>query len=366
MLTTKQFTKQLGKLVSFATLTSDTDQNALALDYILSLISPTAKIKRVKHNGAEILLASTVETNTPTYGYFVHLDVVSAPAELFVMREADGKLFGRGVSDMKFSIPLGVALLNELLEKKSQLEFTLAITTDEEVGGYDGGAYLANELAWNPEVLIVPDGGDNMRFVDKAKGVCQLNVHSVGKSAHASRPWEGKNALVPLAKLVTELESRYGQNNQAEAWETTLNFGRLVGGISTNQVCDSAVLNLDFRYPETDSIERIQAEVIELCAEIDESLQVEFGSTGLPTFTDINEPVVKKFLDCMATTFKQPIEIHPTYGASDARHFAKHKTPVLMLKPLGGDIHCATEWIDVQSTMHFYQGLRKFLELDMI
>jgi succinyl-diaminopimelate desuccinylase len=340
-------------------LTRDVDVNAAALDYVVSLISPTAHVQRIKNKDTEILLASTIKTDTPDFGYLVHIDVVAAPTELFQMTLSGDRILGRGVSDMKFSIPLGVALLS----KQSSISFCLAITTDEEVGGFDGAAYLAEELMWRPKSLIVPDGGDNMSFVDKAKGIANFTVTATGKSAHASRPWDGHNALPSLCKLVIALEEKYGPNLINENWDTTLNFGQLHGGISTNQVCDSAVLKLDYRYPETDSKERIENELSELTQMIDPTLKIEAGPAGLPTYTDITSPIVQKFLSSLQTTFEEKIVIKPTYGGSDARHFARFGTPVLMIKPHGGDIHCQTEYIEIESTMKFYQGLRNFLEL---
>lgn len=361
MLSKQSFLEQLEKLVAMRTLTGDVAANAKALDYIQSLISPQAISKRVTNGQAEILLASNRATNNPDFGYMVHVDVVAASDGLFTMRQDGDRIFGRGVSDMKFSIPLGIALLNELIEKQSNISFTLAITTDEEVGGFEGGAFLANNLNFRPQTLIVPDGGDNLKFVNKAKGVAQFCITSQGVSAHASRTWNGRNALPSLARLVAELEDRYSVNNQTENWNTTLNFGQLTGGISTNQVCDYATLKIDFRYPENDSIERIESEVLELIKAIDDTLQLARMSTGLPTFTDADLPIVQRFLQVLESEFKQSIPVEPTFGASDARHFAPFNIPVLMIKPNGGDIHMESEWLSVSSTMQFYQALRRFL-----
>ena len=362
MLDKNTFLKQLSTLIEVQTLSGNVENNARALDYVQTLISKAAKTKRIRNKQAEILLISNSVGLKPDIGYMVHMDVVSAPDELFKIRQVGNKVFGRGVSDMKFSIPLGIALINEIVDEKYPLTFTLAITTDEEIGGFDGGAFLAHKIGWKPKVLIVPDGGDNLSFVKASKGVAQFEIVSEGKSAHASRPWQGKNALLALCQLVVELEKRYGQNNLKESWKTTLNFGQLNGGISTNQVCDKASLKLDFRYPETDSIERIERELQQLIKRIKPSLTLSKLSTGLPTDTDVALPVVKQFLKIIEKEYSKRILIKRTYGASDARHFAKYNIPVLMIKPLGGEIHCDGEWLDVDSTMKFYQALRKFVK----
>lgn len=363
MLNEQQFINQLNELVKCRTLSGDFEENRKALDMVVAQLSPKVMIERLENNGSQILLASSAPTKRPDFGYMVHMDVVAAPEEMFEVKKDGDKLLGRGVSDMKFSIPLGVALINELVESQSPISFCLAITTDEEVGGFAGGAWLANDFGWNPKVLIVPDGGDELRFVEKGKGVCQLQVTSRGQAAHASRVWLGKNAIPPLAQLIVELEKKFAKTNQAESWKTTLNYGQFNAGISVNQVCDLAILKLDFRYPETTSIEEIESMVKELALKIEPSLEIEKLSTGLPTYTKLQLPVVQEFITALEAETKKKIIPMNSYGASDARHFAVFKTPVLMIKPMGGDIHALTEWISLSSTMDFYQGLRRFLGL---
>lgn len=338
------------------------EENAKALDYVETLLDKKAVVKRVKNKNTEILLAGNKNLTSPDVGYMVHMDIVAGRPDQFSLKQKGDRLFGRGVSDMKFSIPLGIFLLNELTRKKSKISFTLAITTDEEIGGFDGGLYLAEKLKFRPKALVVPDGGDNMNFVSKAKGVCQIVVTSKGSPAHASRPWMGKSALEPLAKLLTELVKIYGKNSLKPNWNTTMNVGVIQGGTSVNQVCPEATMKLDFRYPESDSIKKITARVNSLAKKISPDLSTSLASTGLPTFTNTNLPVVKIFLKSMEESYKKEITISEAYGASDARHFAKYKIPVLMMKPMGGEIHSDTEWISTSSCLKFYDGLRLFLD----
>ncbi len=362
MLQKNEFLDQLTQLVRIPSVTNNLEANQQAIEYIVSLISPQADIQIIENGIAKILIASNKKTMTPQLGYMVHVDVVAASQELFTLRQEKNLIYGRGVSDMKFSIPLGVALLNELIEKQSPLSFSLVVTTDEEIGGFDGAAHLAKELKWRPKYLIVPDGGDNLEFVRASKGVAQFRIESTGISAHASRVWQGQNAIVPLARLIAELEIRYKKNNATKGWLTTVNFGKIAGGISTNQVCDQATLEIDFRYPETDSFERIKFELDEITEEYSDQLSIMTLSTGLPTSTDPELPIVKKFLRVLKDEFGHEISVQANYGASDARHFAEFAIPILMIKPDGGDIHMESEWLDVESTMKFYEALRVFVK----
>ncbi len=356
----EEFLKQLKDLVAFKTLPGDIGENAKALDYVESLLVGGLNVERIKNGKAEVLIASTNKSEKPKYCYMVHMDVVAGRDDQFEMKIEGDKAIGRGTCDMKFSVPLGVALINEA--KVKNVDFCLMITTDEEVGGFEGAKIIADR-GFSPEVFIVPDGGENLNFVDKAKGVCQLKLIAKGIPAHASRPWLGKNAIDSLVLIGDELLKIYGKNNLKESWMTTMNFGTISGGVSTNQVCPSAEMKIDFRYPESDSIENITNVVEKIVKDLGVEVEVSKLSTGLPTFTDVRNEEVKRYLKVMEGVFGREIKIQQTYGASDARHFVLLKSPVLMHKPLGGEIHSDDEWVDIDSCMKFYEGLREYLGL---
>ena len=354
-MTKKDLIEQLDKLVGFKTLPGELEENSKALDYVESLIVDGIVVDRIKNGKAEILRAQVFAGLSPQYCYMVHMDVVAGTEDQFKMKVEGDKVWGRGTCDMKFSIPVGIALLNEAV--KNDIDFCLMITTDEEVGGFEGAKYAVDQ-GFSPKVLIVPDGGENLNFVDKAKGVCQVRLVAKGIPAHSSRPWLGKNALDSLVLLAEKLLKIYGKNNRIESWETTMNIGTINGGTSTNQVCPEAEMKIDFRYPETDSIENILGVIRESVEKLQLDIDISTLSTGLPTFTDVSDPEVKKFIDHTEKAFGEKIIIKQTYGASDARHFAHLKCPVMMQKPMGGEIHSSDEWMDLTSTMQFYQGMR--------
>jgi acetylornithine deacetylase/succinyl-diaminopimelate desuccinylase-like protein len=361
-LTKEQFINDLTKLVSFETLTSDISENKKALDFIESKINKKAIIKRIKNEGIETLVASNTDTLNPDVCFLVHVDVVAGKREQFNMVVKKGVAYGRGVSDMKFSIPIGYQLLNNLIRENSKLSFAFVITTDEETGGFKGGAYLAKNYKFEPKSLIVPDGGDNFVFVNKSKGVCALRIDSKGIPAHSSMIWDGKNALNPLVELCNMVLKKYKKNNEKESWKTTVNLGKLQGGVSANQVCPEAYAILDFRFPETTTFNEILDEVTTMARKIDPTLTISTHSIGSPTAVDMKNPAVKIFLKSFRKNIGKLIKVKPTYGASDARHFAYLNIPILMIKPTGGDIHCDTENINIDSCLLFYAALESFLK----
>ncbi len=360
-LTKEQFIKDLSKLVSFKSLTSDINQNKKVLDFIESRISKKAIIKRIKNGNVESLIASNKDTRAPDMCFLVHADVVVGKATQFKMAIKKGVAYGRGVSDMKFSIPIGYTLLNELVEKESDISFAFVVTTDEETGGFKGATYLAKQYRLRPKALIVPDGGDDLIFVNRSKGVCALRIDATGIPAHSSRIWDGKNALGPIVALCSAVLEKYEQNNQKESWKTTVNIGKIQGGVSANQVCPEAYAILDFRFPETTTFKAIRDEVSALAEKIDPSLKISTHSIGSPTSVDVNNPIVKIFIKSFEDVIGRKIKIKGTYGASDARHFADFNIPILMIKPVGGNIHGDNERISIGSCILFHRALRNFL-----
>jgi len=356
------FVHDLEKLVGFPTLTGQPEGFQEAMSFIQKQISPEAHVQLLANNGEPILLACNKPTKSPDVCYLVHVDVVTAQPHQFSMQVRDGVAYGRGVSDMKYSIPVGYTLLNELIKSNSELSFMLAITSDEERGGFKGAGYLADEYQLSPKLLIVPDGGDNFVLINKSKGVCHLRVDMQGKPAHSSRPWLGENALVPIVKLANQLLGEYKNANNNEGWHTTMNIGKLEGGASINQVAAEAHLDLDFRFPpEHDSVDSLTEKITALAQKVNPRLSIEVMTTGAAPFTDLNHPALRLFTQTLAQKIGRDVKTEGGHGSHDGRHFNKYGVPFIMTKPEGGDIHGDNEYIHIDSVILFYEALLEFL-----
>ena len=355
------FLDQLKKLVSIPSTADNPRERKRIIDYIETILPHGCKRIRIQNKGIEILIAGNNDLKKPDIAYVVHADVVPGNTKMFTLKVVEDKLTGRGVSDMKFAIPIGIALLKKVIEEKLKLNFTLVITTDEEVGGINGVGYLASQNKIKPKILIVPDWGDNFVFINKSKGVIMIQVESNGKKAHASEIWEGINANDSLCKLATILLEKYGNNNKQKTWKTTMNIGVIQGGTASNQVCDTALMKLDFRFPETRTDVEILSEVKTIAKKINPKLKVSLMVTGLPTKTDIKNPLVKMFIREFENVLGRKIKSDGGVGATDARHFAKSNIPLLVIKPKGGNVHSSNEWISLSSCLKYSEALDKFI-----
>ncbi len=171
-------------------------------DYFLSLIPPRYKYRRYMSRGHESLLVYTRSLTHPRIVLQAHADVVSAQTSLFSPRISGNKLVGRGVSDMKYAIACYALLLNEL---NHDMDIAVWLTSDEEIGGFDGVGYLLNQKKLSCDFCFLPDGGDNFGIVTQAKGVLHCALKSHGISAHGSTPWNGHNAIDILIDAYNEL-----------------------------------------------------------------------------------------------------------------------------------------------------------------
>lgn len=168
---------------------------------------------------------------------------------------ADGKLYGRGSSDMKSGVAaLAIAAIElaDFLDRSPGLE--LVITGGEETGCT--GAY---ELAKKGEALgavgavVVAEPSSNQPWVGH-KGALWLRAISKGVTAHGSMPERGDNAIYKAARAIGKLE-KFGFNiaRHPVLGPPTLNVGTISGGINVNSVPDRTEFTIDMRtIPEQD------------------------------------------------------------------------------------------------------------------
>ncbi len=231
----------ISDLVKFRTTADNPQAMDDCLSYIAQKLSFYPFIKKTyEKKGVKSIVWLTKDTLKPEIILNAHLDVVPASESMFKVKKNGDKLFGRGVSDMKFAIAVFIVALEKIFKKEGKLPLIgIMITSDEEAGGENGVSYLIKEIGYSPKIVLIPDGGDNLKIVERAKGVLELKIISHGKSAHSSRPWLGENAIDKLFKYVENIRGIF-PNPKEEVWKTTVNLGKINGGKVINQVCDSA------------------------------------------------------------------------------------------------------------------------------
>ena len=181
-----------------------------------------------------------------------HLDTVplgGAPWSVEPFGELrDGRLHGRGSSDMKS----GVAAIVVAAERVAALGrgaagLELVLTAGEETG-CAGGIQLADDgvLGRAGAVLVAEPTGGLPHVAHK--GVVFVRAHTEGVSAHGSAPHLGRNAIYPLARAVAALaQLTFDVPTHPVLGDPTINVGTIGGGTSINVVPDRAEAQIDVR-----------------------------------------------------------------------------------------------------------------------
>jgi len=183
-----------------------------------------------------------------------HLDTVFPPNKFEGYREDSDWVYGAGVCDMKGGNIVALQALRELYHKKIDIiNIDMLLVSDEETGSDDSKMLTATLAKEYDYCFVYEAAGKNMELVTARKGVGTFFIDIDGKAAHAGNHYtEGSDAnleaAIKLQKLVSLTDLDKG---------TTVNVGKLEGGIGANTVSPHARLTFELRYKTVSERERV-------------------------------------------------------------------------------------------------------------
>ncbi|MFL5193564.1 MAG: acetylornithine deacetylase [Microvirga sp.] len=195
-----------------------------------------------------------------------HTDVVPVEGQNWstdpwTLTERNGRLYGRGATDMKGFDALVLALVPEMVRAPLKRPVHIALSYDEEIA-CRGAPSMVQAMARSipaPSAVIV---GEPTRHavVTGHKASVQLRTQVTGYAVHSSRIDQGVSAVMNAARLITwhedvmeENRRRVDPENPFEPPYTTLHCGMMAGGNAANVVSSSAWFFSDIRAIPTES-----------------------------------------------------------------------------------------------------------------
>ncbi|NDK88167.1 M20 family metallopeptidase [Gordonia desulfuricans] len=172
----------------------------------------------------------------------------------------DGRLYGRGATDMKGGVAASIAALIHCRQVGIELpcDITFHFVADEELGGRHGTAYLLDQQLIHADAAIVPEPTSLMLCIAE-RGLMFARITTHGIPAHGSEPSRGRSAIVAAAHITDVLHGRTfaGSAEHPLLGRTTCNVGMINGGIGPNVVAERCVLEVDRRAVPGDTAESL-------------------------------------------------------------------------------------------------------------
>ena len=343
----------LDRLIAIPSVSGDEATSAQVIKYCEEVLQKAGMhITTFKDGGFSSLVAtSRPDVKKPKLLLGAHLDVVPGDEALFTLRREDGRLYGRGVLDMKFAGACFLQVATELAGKMADYDFGIMLTTDEETSGEHGVKYLL-EQGYGCEVCLLPDGANNWRVEAVAKGSWQIRVNAKGKSAHGAQPWLGDSAIDKLLAFLHEATTMIPAPGKHA--DTTMVVSQLQGGEAPNQVPDSASASLDIRFLGKGVKEALEDMFTTLATAHD--VEITTAMYARPVELDLTLSALQVWEDIIEKVRGEPNGDYAlSFGASDARFFAEHNIPSIVTYPTGTGGHSDHEWIGEQDLYQFYE-----------
>lgn len=310
------------------------------------------------------LYATIGPRGTPGVALSGHTDVVPVDGQTwtsdpFIVAERDGKLFGRGTSDMKGFIACALAAVPSFIARPLTVPIHLALSYDEEIGCLGVRPMIAEfgKRLTKPRMVFVGEP-TSMSVVNSHKGPVRWRIDVRGRAAHSSMAPLGVNAIAVAGKILRELseiEEELKQRPRDPRFDppyATLQVTKIEGGTATNIVPINCTMQFDVRAipgVEIAAIDRrMRAFAADACLPEMHKIAPEAGidiaiANQVPPYSAgaASEAVA------LALKLAGQNETHAVSYATEAGLFQVAGSPAVVIGP--GDIaqaHTADEWIE--------------------
>jgi len=306
-----------------------------------------------------------------------HTDVVPTgpldqwQSDPFTPSQRDGKLYGRGSSDMKTSLAAFVVAVEEFVaaQPDTALSIGFLLTSDEEGPATDGTVIVCQALQERGErvdycIVGEPTSlectGDMIK--NGRRGTLSGRLSVKGVQGHIAYPHLAKNPIHLVAPALAELVGiEWDRGNDffpATSWQVSNIHG---GTGASNVIPGTLVIDFNFRFSTESTPEGLQTRLQTVLERHGLDYELAWTVGGLPFLTTPGT-LVQAVCDAIKLETGIDTVLSTTGGTSDGRFIAKICPQVIELGPPNATIHKIDEHIRVADIEPLKNIYRRVLE----
>lgn len=344
-------------------LDSVTPQDKGCQQTLKSLLAPLGfNCETIESNGVTNLWARRGDAS-PVFVFAGHTDVVpTGPAsqwasQPFVPTRRDGRLYGRGASDMKTSIAAMVVAVEEFVAAHPDHNGSIAflITSDEEGPATDGTVVVCDLLEERGEAIdycLVGEPTSSHVLGDMIKNGRRGSLSGClvvkGVQGHIAYPHLARNPIHLAAPALAELAAEKWDDGNEYFPPTSWQVSNIAAGTgATNVIPGEMKIDFNFRFSTASTAESLQARVHAILDRHGLDYELKWTLSGRPFLTPKGT-----LSDAICGSIKEELgvatELSTTGGTSDGRFIARICPQVIEFGPPNDSIHKIDEHIEVR------------------
>jgi len=344
-------------------LDSVTPQDKGCQQKLKDLLNPLGfTCETIESNGVTNLWARRGDAS-PVFVFAGHTDVVpTGPAnqwasQPFVPTRRDGRLYGRGASDMKTSIAAMVVAVEEFVAAHPDHSGSIAflITSDEEGPATDGTVVVCDLLEERGEAIdycLVGEPTSSHVLGDMIKNGRRGSLSGClvvkGVQGHIAYPHLARNPIHLAAPALAELAAEKWDDGNEYFPPTSWQVSNVAAGTgATNVIPGEMKIDFNFRFSTASTAESLQARVHAILDRHGLDYDLKWTLSGHPFLTPKGT-----LSDAICASIKQELgvttELSTTGGTSDGRFIARICPQVIEFGPPNDSIHKIDEHIEVR------------------
>ncbi len=325
-------------------------------------------------------LYARLGTSSPNFCFAGHTDVVptgnakSWDAGPFSGIVKNGKIYGRGASDMKGGIACFIAAVSEFIkdQKKFKGSISFIITGDEEGVAINGTKKVVNYLKKKKEKIdfcIVGEPSNRKVLGQMMKigrrGSITTHLTLSGIQGHVAYPHEACNPSTPLIKILDKLKSAKLDNGTNNFQPSNLEITKIgTDSYADNVIPATSSATFNIRFNNKHNHSSLKKKISTIVQTIAKKYKckpiVKFSETGTAFITRPGETVRMMSQVIKKITNQKPV-LSTSGGTSDAR-FIKDIAPCVEFGLVGNTMHKINECVSVNDLKKLKKIYYKILE----